>query len=200
MKILKYNNEDEWLDGRRGKITGTKVKDILPKARGTGYRMGFYELIAERVAVPAKLENVMERGKRLEELAIEEFEKKTGKKVDHSLVIWQREDNPEIAISPDGFIGKKEAVEVKCLSSGRHIEAWLTKQIPNEYMSQAIQYFVVNDKLQTLYFTFYDPRMPNPIFWIEIHRADIQDKIKEYLDTEKKVLDEVARVEEELTF
>ena len=200
MKIIKYNNEEEWFDGRRGKITGTKVKGIMPKTRGTGYKMGFYDLIAERIAVPSNLEDAMQRGKRLEELAIEEFEKKTGKKVDHSLVIWQREDMPEIAISPDGFIGEEEAVEVKCLSSGRHIEAWLTKQIPTDYKDQAIQYFVVNDKLQTLYFTFYDPRMPHPIFWIEMHRKDVQDVVTAYLEAERNVLKEIAKIEEELTF
>jgi len=201
MKTYKFKDENEWLDARRGKITGTKAKGILPKSRGAGRRVEFYNLIAERVAVPADLENVMDRGKRLEEQAIEEFEKKTKKKIDNSLVIWQREDFPEIALSPDGFTSDgKEAVEVKCLASGRHIEAWLTEKIPTEYESQVIQYFVVNDKLETLHFVFYDPRMPKPIFWIDIDREDLEDKIEEYFEAEKSAIEEIKKIEKELTF
>ena len=121
MIIKSYDNEQEWLDARAGLITGTRLKDILPKQRGTGYRAGFYEILALRVAVPPTAENPMDRGKRLEEEAMEEFENLTGKKVNKDLVIWFREDEENIAISPDGYIGSKEAVEVKCLSSARHI-------------------------------------------------------------------------------
>ena len=202
MKIIKFNKEDEekWLDARRGLITGTKLKDILPKARGNGYRQGFYQLIAERIAIPPDQENVMERGKRLEEYAIEEFERRTGKKVNKDLVLWVRDDDERIAVSPDGFIGKTEAVEVKCLASARYIEVYLKQEIPAEYQTQVIQYFIVNEKLKKLYFVMYDPRMPKPIFWIEVKREDIQDKVDEYFQLEKEVLQKVGEIENKFTF
>ena len=200
MKIIKFDNSDEWLESRRGKITGTKLKDILPKQRGNGYRTGFYQLIAERIAVPPDQENVMDRGKRLEEYAIEEFEKRTGKTVNKDLVLWVRDDDERIAVSPDGYIGKTEAVEVKCLASARYIETYLKQKIPVEYQTQVIQYFIVNDKLKKLYFVMYDPRMPKPIFWIEVKREDIQDKVDEYFQLEKKVLEKIGEVEDKFTF
>ena len=200
MKIKTFNNEEEWLEARKGLITGTKLKDILPKARGNGYKQGFYQLIAERIAIPADNENPMDRGKRLEEYAIEDFEKLTKKKVNKDLVLWVRDDDERIAVSPDGFIGKKEAVEVKCLSSARYIEAWLENKIPAEYQTQVIQYFIVNNELRKLYFVFYDPRMPKPIFWIEVKRKDIQDKIDEYFQLEREVLAKIAEIEDRLTF
>ena len=70
MKILKYENIEEWLEARRGKITGTRLKDLIMK-RSSKHKIGFYELIAERVAIPANDENVMDRGHRLEELALD---------------------------------------------------------------------------------------------------------------------------------
>lgn len=194
MKILKFKNREEWLAGRIGKITGSRLKDIIVK-RGNGKKLGYYELIAERLAIAPDGENPMDRGTRLESEAMDMFIKETKKKVDTSLVIWAREDNGSIAISPDGFIGKKEAVEVKCLSSARHIEAWLTQVVPDEYEMQAIQYFIVNDDLETLYLAFYDPRLPCKVFfYLTIKRKDLQEKIAEYLDYQRKTLAEIDEI------
>jgi len=200
MKTHKFEDREAWLEARRGKITGSRLKDIVVK-RGTGKKIGFYELIAERLGIPADDENSMDRGTRLESEAIETFKKETGKKVDTSLVIWTRDDNENIAISPDGFIGKTEAVEAKCLASARHIEAFLTQQIPDEYEFQKLQYFIVNDKLKTLYFCFYDPRLiAKPFFYIAVNRADIQEDIDTYLLYQKMTLEEVDSIVNSLTF
>lgn len=200
MNTLKFESREDWLESRRGRITGSRLKDIIVR-RGTGRKVGFYELIAERLGVAADDENPMERGSRLEPEAMERFIKETGKKVDTSLVIWTREENESIAVSPDGFIGKKEAVETKCLSSARHIEALITQKIPDEYEMQAAQYFVVNDSLQTLYMVFYDPRiLVKDFFYIEIKRKDIEDSIKEYLEYQQKVIEEVNAIVNQLTF
>lgn len=214
MKTLKFEDRESWLDARRGKITGSRLKDIIVK-RGTGKKIGFYELIAERLATKADDENPMDRGTRLESEAIEKFKEQTGKEVNTDLVIWTRDEDENIAISPDGFIGhtlvhskKKtseyvidEAVEAKCLASARHLEAWLTKEVPSEYEEQKIQYFVVNDKLETLYFVFYDPRIPSKDFFVlPFKRADVQDKIDEYLTYQKMILEEVNEIVNQLTF
>lgn len=199
MKIVKFSDEQAWLDARLGRITGTRLKDLIVK-RGTKKKIGYYELIAERIALPATEENAMDRGHRLEEEAIMRFTEETGKKVNTELVMWMRDDNDMIAISPDGYIGKKEAVEVKCLSSARHIEAILTKEIPNEYQEQVLQYFIVNDDLQTLYFVFYDPRMPKDFFYVTVTREEVQKKVDEYLELEKQVLQEIAEIESQFTF
>lgn len=199
MKVKKFSDEDSWLDARLGKVTGTRLKDLVVK-RGTKKKKGFYEIIAERVAIPPSNENPMERGKRLEEFALEEFEKQTGKKVDGSLVMWERDDNPNIAISPDGAIGKTEAAEVKCLNSASFIEAWLTKKVPSEYHYQVLQYFIVNDLLETLYFVFYDPRMPISFFYLTITRDELQEEIDGCLELERQALEEIELIEKSLVF
>ncbi len=142
----------------------------------------------------------MDRGIRLEDLAIARFAEETGKKVNTDLVLWCREDDENIALSPDGFIGKKEAVECKCLSSARHIEAWLTQELPAEYECQVLQYFIVNEKLQTLYFVFFDPRMPKDFFYLTIEREGIQEQVDEYLQIERDALTKIAEIEKQLTF
>jgi putative phage-type endonuclease len=199
MKIQKFDNRDDWLDARIGRITGTRLGSLLSK-RDKKPIQGFYELIAERIAIPHNGENVMDRGIRLEDEALERFAKETKKKVNSDLVIWHRDDDESIAVSPDGSIGKTEAIECKCLSSARHLEAFITKEIPSEYETQALQYFIVNENLKTLYFVFYDPRMPKDFFWLEIHRKDIKEKVEEFLALEREVLAEITRIENELTF
>lgn len=203
MIVQKFSDKESWLQARIGKITGSRVSDISLK-RGGGYKKGFYELIAERVAIPdteGVPSNPMDRGTFLEPIALERFEKVIGKKVDGSLVIWKREDNEDIAVSPDGVIGKTEAVECKCLNSASHIEAYLTGQILSDYEEQYTQYFVVNDKLKTLYFVFYDPRIPaKDFFYYTIKRGDIADKIEASLQHQLETLKEVERITAELTF
>ena len=198
MKTIAFTDRDQWLQARLGKITGTRLKDIIVK-RGTEKKIGFYELIAERLMVSEEEfegfvpnETPMDRGTRLQTIAIERFRKDTGKKVDDSLVLWTREDNESIAISPDGVIGKTEAVETKCLSAARHVEAYITKQVPSEYVYQTRQYFIVNDSLKTLYLTFYDPRLPAiDFFYITITRKEIEEEVTELLAYELKELSEV---------
>ncbi len=172
----------------------------MPKARGEGLRSGFYDLIAERVALPPSNEPSMARGLRLEEEAVKRFAKETGKKVTYEKVLCVREDNEDIAYSPDALIGKTEDVEIKCLASGRHIEALLTKKIPKEYESQVIHGFCVNDSLKTRYICFYDPRMPKDFFYLTVKREEVQEKVDEYLALEREALKQIALYESALTF
>ena len=201
MKTQKFQDKDSWLAARFGKITGTKSGNLVLKS-GKGKKIGFYELIAEKIGIPQNdSENPMDRGNRLEPEAIERFQGEICKKVDTSLVLWSRDDYESISVSPDGIIGTTEAVEVKCLGSARHIEALLTNELPSEYEDQKLQYFVVNDKLKTLYWVFYDPRIPKKdFFYFIFHRKDLIKEIKAKFEMEKKILLEVEEAVNFLTF
>jgi len=200
MKIQQFQNKEEWLQARKGKITGSRLKDIISKRAGSGKKKGYYELIAERIAVEPTNENPMDRGSRLESEAMDRFMNDTGLAVDTSLVIWQREDDESIAISPDGFVGDETAVEVKCLNSASHIEAFLTQEIPDEYEYQKLQYFIVNDRLQKLNFVFYDPRIScKDYFVIEVYREEVQEEIDTCLKFEQDTLAEIDEVVNKLT-
>ncbi len=204
MKTLKFEDREKWLLARRGKITGSRLKDVISKRAGTGKKKGFYELIAERVAIEDISERPMDRGTRLEEVALARFTEETNKEVDTSLILWTREDNENIAVSPDGIVigsGETEAVEVKCLNSASHIEALITHEIPSEYEDQVLQYFIVNDYLQKVYFVFFDPRMTvKDFFYIEVTRESLGTKIDEFRDYQVSVLTEVEEIVRTLTF
>jgi len=198
MKILNSEqNTEQWLEDRKGKITGSKLKDIIVK-RGTERKIGFYQLMADRLSIQEEYEDPMERGHRLEDEAIAEFEKLAKKKVEQvGLCISDENDN--IALSPDGLIKtcKKytEAVEVKCLNSAKHLQGYFEKKVPKEYLEQVYQYFIVNEDLDKLYFVFYDPRVTiKPTHWVEIDREDVEDEIQFCKDYQEQTLKEIEEL------
>lgn len=144
----------------------------------------------------------MERGSQLESEAMEFFEQITGKIVE-TIGFISSDSNENIASSPDGLIkvGKKykEAVEIKCLSSANHLEAWIENKIPKDYIPQVVQYFIVNPDLETLYFVLYDPRVTvHPMHVIEVYKSEIEEMIIDYEKQETEFLQEVEELAEQL--
>lgn len=100
-----------------------------------------------------------------------------------------------IANSPDGLIGEDEAIEVKCPGGKNYVKMWLTNQVPDEYEWQVVQYFIVNEKLQKLYFVGYNPDIPvHPMHIIEVKREDIEGKIIKGREEQEKFLEEVNAI------
>jgi hypothetical protein len=139
-------------------------------------------------------ENAMERGNRLEPDAIATFELETGKSVER-IGFAEDDTNPFIANSPDGLIGDTEAVEAKCMGGKNHVKMWLTNKVPDEYEWQVVQYFIVNEKLEKLYFVGYNPDIPtHPLHIIEVNRETILEDIKNAKVAQKVFLGEVEDI------
>jgi len=202
MKRLQLQqNSPEWLEWRKGRITGSRLGDIIVK-RGTGRKLGFYEVLAERLSIDTSdVDSPMDRGHDLEEEALALFGEITGKEVKTDCGVWMSDENEFIAISPDGEINDEEAVEIKCLSSARHLQAYFEQKIPSDYEEQVAQYFIVNEKLKALWFVFYDPRIPSkPLHYILVNRKDIEKDIETYKTYEKQALEEINKMINQLTF
>ncbi len=199
MLIKKYNSEQEWLDDRRTRITGTKLKEISG-VRG-GRKLGFYQLIADRISVGDGTSD-RERGHELEAEAIEQLGNVTNLTFITDLCMWVRDDNPNMAYSPDGYTKNlKVAAEAKCLGSARHLEIIDTDKIPSEFMPQIIQGFIVNDKLERTFFISYDNRIiARPYHIIEKTRKELADEIAYYKDFEERTLKQIEGLVEEWAF
>lgn len=254
-RILVEQGTDEWRDFRKGKITGTRLRNIwvaseylvadakaklqqygieIPKGYSTKAKLkelmppeveaellietwktqekkiGFYEAIAERLAVPVdddpEDEYADARGLRLEEEAATKFSETYNKKL-QVVGCWQSDENSSIINSPDREVVPKvkdvitEAVEIKCLGSARHIQAIVEDRVPDEFMSQVIQYFIVNDDLEKLYFVFYDDRIKSyPLKVIEVTRESLGNKIERYKQFQLLQIKEIEEIVERLAF
>lgn len=196
MKIIEVEQgSTEWLSFREGKRTGTSLGKLFAKSRVTGELYNtdkplitLYQKVAERLAEGAGdddgLESSRERGKELEQEAINYAEEKLGLQLERGNV-WQAEDENHIE-SPDAYTKDlKTAVEIKCLSSARHIQAIVEGEPPKEYQAEYYNYFLVNDKLEKLYVFLYDPRFfIEGLTWhaFEIRREDIAYELERMRD------------------
>lgn len=247
MKIeIVQQNTEEWMEDRKGAITGSKLKDVVSRVspkkedivaelKATGStltdeefkkakkeelepllpiasqvklmlaqpkKMGFYKLIAERIALDADPdEDPRDKGHRLEKEAVNQLEQHTGIKYRRGLFCTS-DEHPYMKLSPDGLSeDDTHAAEAKCLSTPHHLMAMYENKIPDEYEEQKLQYFIVNPKLEQLDFVFYDPLITaKPYFVITFFREDLANEIELYRLYELGLLAEVDKLVEELTF
>ena len=207
MQIKQFEkNSYEWLESRKKKITGTKLKDLIVK-RGTGKKKGFYQLIADRLALPEQPNNFIPegydlpedaraRGHRLESEAIEKFKQiMPSLNINTTPVLCISEENENIAYSPDALVYENDepiaTVEVKCLDGANHIEALITQDY-SDFEYQMIQGFIVNPKQKYAYLIFYNPTLSHKsLHYIYITRNDVREKITEIQEYQNLTLTEV---------
>lgn len=62
--------------------------------------------------------------------------------------------------------------------------------VPTVYQAQVLQYFAVDDNLQTVYFTMLDDRVYCPLSHVvmTVRREDVQDKVEKQLASERQTL------------
>lgn len=181
------------MDNIRAMMTEDELNELYANVQ---INDSIYKLIAQRIAKPInpndyadRLEgatySAMLRGQILEDEARELISEKLGKKIIPGRV-WQSEENEYMICSPDGEIvddtGKvSEAVEIKCLDSWKVVKAYYEKHPPLDYEAQIIQYFLVNENLQKLYFCIYSDVFTNPDLGLqifELKREDYREKIE----------------------
>lgn len=199
---IKQLLDDKGIEYKKSASRG-ELLALLPEAPQAKLtkKLEFYRLLAHKVAVPADDEDPMERGSRLEAEALEKFASVIGTPISNELVMWVSDTNDSLAYSPDGVVSEEEIVETKCLSSAEHLYIYYEKEIPTKYQKQNLQAFIVNDKLQTLHFVCYDPRIPTlPIHSITIKREDIAEEIALYKQYEVQLMEELKALVTELTY
>lgn len=222
MKIYRTEQQSqEWLDARRGKVTGSKVKGVRRQARNSDKRyQTFWDIIAEKMSIAADGEKPMDRGHRVEPDALVAAGKMLGLEFDEEPGMWISDLDDDMGVSPDGAQPVEGdalptyAAEVKSLSSGNHLrfiyEDRLARKlegynpidsVPNEdkhyFRDQVIQYFVVNEKLEKMFFILHDDRIVVDhlvTYIIEINRADILDRIEDNTNMEFEALMQINKI------
>jgi len=165
------------------------LKSRIPK------KLGFYEILAEKIAYEKGDANPMDRGTELEPEARAAVAAKLNKEiVEVGICVHDKHD--DISVSPDGLIYEKDkpvyAVEIKCLSTARHLQALVEQKIPDDYKFQVLQYFIVIDELEVLFFSFYDPRIVgHELVIIEVHRDEVQKEVEQWFNYQVETLAEI---------
>lgn len=130
----------EWFAQRCGKLTASKMADVLattksgPAASRANY---LAQLVCERLTGKNAATFVsadMQRGTDLEPFARAAYEAYSGELV-MAAEFATHKDIPDVGASPDGEIGAKGLLEIKCLNAANHIEV-LRDGMPSKYKPQ----------------------------------------------------------------
>ena len=173
---------EEWFAARLGKVTASRVADVLAKIKSgesasrKNYKM---ELVVQRLTSKAGesfTNAAMEWGTEQEPFARMAYEAHTGTFVKEEGFV----DHPTIegfGCSPDGIVGEG-LIEIKCPNTANHIETVLENKAPSKYIPQ-MQCQMACTGAKWCDFVSFDPRVPEDLqlFVVRVERD------QEYIDS-----------------
>lgn len=154
---------EEWFAARCGKVTASRMKDIIAKSDTAAYRNYQAEIISERLSgcsAESYSSREMQRGTELEPKARAVYLLETGSDVSETGLI----PHPHIAnsgASPDGLVDSDGLLEIKCPNTATHIDFLLHRQPKREYILQMQWQMACTGRLWCD-FVSYDDRLPEP--------------------------------------
>ena len=172
---------EEWFAARLGKVTASRVADVLAKIKSgesasrKNYKM---ELVVQRLTNKqgeSFTNAAMEWGTEQEPFARMAYEAHTGTFVKEEGFV----DHPTIegfGCSPDGIVGEG-LIEIKCPNTATHIETVLENKAPSKYIPQ-MQCQMACTGAKWCDFVSFDPRVPEDLqlFVVRVERD------QEYID------------------
>jgi len=173
---------EEWFSARLGKVTASRVADVLAKIKSgesasrKNYKM---ELVVQRLTDKAGesfTNAAMEWGTEQEPFARMAYEAHTSTFVKEEGFV----DHPTIegfGCSPDGIVGEG-LIEIKCPNTANHIETVLENKAPSKYIPQ-MQCQMACTGAKWCDFVSFDPRVPEDLqlFVVRVERD------QEYIDS-----------------
>ena len=191
---------EEWFAARCGKVTASRVADIIAKTK-TGYSTSrenyLAQLVCERMTgkpADSYSNSAMQWGTDQEPFARAAYEAAKDVLVDELGFAT----HPTISMagaSPDGLVGLFGLVEIKCPNTATHIDTLLNQTVPTKYITQ-MQWQMACTQRQWCDFVSFDPRMDeglqlfikrveyDPIYVAQLEKEvinflmDVEDKIQ----------------------
>lgn len=169
---------DEWFTARLGKVTASKVSDVVAKTKsGYGASRETYmtQLVLERITntQTAFFSNAaMQWGTDQEPLARAAYEAALDVLVDEEGFV----PHPTIEMagaSPDGLVDADGLVEIKCPNSATHKKTLLSRKADSQYVNQMMWQMACTGRMWCD-FVSYDPRFPEhlQLFVTRVFRDD----------------------------
>jgi len=158
---------DEWFAARIGKVTASRVADIIAKTK-TGYSSSrdnyMAQLICERLTnqkADGFTNAAMQWGTETEPLARLSYEVAQNVLVDEVGFV----PHPRILMagaSPDGLVGDNGLLEIKCPNTATHIDTLLSETVPGKYNTQ-MQFQMACTDREWCDFVSFDNRLPTEL-------------------------------------
>ena len=185
----------EWLDLRRGKITGTSAHTVLVFGKGKDTLVD--QLVIEMISKADFNQfksDAMKRGNELEPLASDEFEIRNGFPEVHQIGMIQHERISDFIVSPDRIVEPYLGLEIKCFGAKNYYEHLVSykkdplnfKFLENQYNTQ-VQACLACSGADGWYGVIYNPDFgENDYIQFEIERdealiSELEEKIEQAL-------------------
>lgn len=188
---------DAWKAMRCGKVTGSRIADIVRKTRtGVSATRQTYlgQLVAERLTNTVRdgfKSPSMKWGNDAEPEARLTYSIMMGETIEQIAFV----DHPRVAMSgasPDGLVGERGLVEIKCPDVDTHIGYLLGDAIPADYITQ-MQWQMACTERDWCDWVSFDPRMPEDMR-LEVRRVERDDVM--IAELEHQVMKFLAEVED----
>ena len=169
----------EWFAERLGKITASRIADVVGKTKSGSYgaaRKNYMaELLCQRLTGQQEekfTSAAMQHGTDTEPAARAMYMLETGEDVTETGFIH----HPSIDMSgasPDGLVGEDGLIEIKCPNTATHLEFLQSRKPKHEYLLQ-MQWQMACTGRQWCDFVSYDDRLPEKLAYrcIRVPRDD----------------------------
>lgn len=194
---------DDWFAARLGRVTASKVKDVMAKGRGGAHsatRQNYMmQLLCERLT--GKREEgftsaAMQRGTDLEPVARSAYEvDKAVMTVETGMILHPRID--DFGASPDGLVGDSGMLEIKCPNTAQHIAVLQSGAHDSTYDWQMLAQMACADR-DWVDFVSFDDRLPEELQYACFRFERDEARIRQ-METEIKLfLEELSELEHEM--
>ena len=191
-------NSVEWLQARLGKITGSRVGELMTRGKGKdaqfgktslGYLMSLATDLFYECPEPQISNYAMNRGHELEPYAIEAFTDATGLDVRPTGFV-EVEGYPYFGCSVDGTIDDESIVEVKCRFRKGYVDR-IIEGIPKKDMMQMQWNMLITDTSKCYYINYTDEMMMDNLLIECVEADEVMQR-----DMLEKALDAVEVIED----
>ena len=206
MKIIETCEQGsaEWLTMRLGKVTASRVGDVLSKGRGNSpsqkEKSYMMELIAETLTGQSKpfFENdAMRWGTETEPQARSMYE------INNDFVTVKEvafiELNEFIGVSPDGLVGDNGLLEIKCPTTTTQINRALSDNYSSDYKAQIQMQLWISGR-DWCDFVSFDPRLDCEASYLqqrvmrdEEYIKEMQDKVFAFVEKKNELIKQLTK-------
>ena len=194
--MIKPQRTTEWHQARLGKVTASRVSEVIAKGKGATRESYMADLIVERLTgqrVGGFSTAHMEWGTEQEPHARAAYSARTGELVEEVGFI-QHPRLEHAGASPDGLVNDEGLVEFKCPATSTHLDTLLAGEVPTKHIPQ-IQFQMACTGRKWCDFVSYDPRLPEHLRMF-VKRVERDDKYITTLEGEVKTF--LAELNEKL--
>jgi putative phage-type endonuclease len=193
---------EEWFQARLGKVTASRVADVLAKIKSgeSASRRNYkIQLVSERLTGEKQetyVNQAMQDGIDREFYARERYVQQFGEVEEVGFV---KHPTLEAGASPDGMVGDDGIIEIKCPMGSTHTETLMTQDVPSKYVPQ-IQFQLLVTGRKWCDFVSYNPMFPEHLqVFVKrveadpVYQKELESEVKQFL---KEVDDVINKLKE----